>query len=207
MTRRDKIVFLLDNLADLVGPSLSAHGPGGGDGPGFPLSTSMADHPSVVELLYRLAQLRTTAPKHAQHLEAWYGCEYAVDAQAKTIRRRGKTVTVRHPDGTPVMEYRRYRPIPAWMRQVPLCHEPRCECRGLLPRTVCRGVAFVDVMFAGEPFIPRQLEEVAFGRRLKEPAGGQPLTIVYRSPGHEAEAVVRLRRGGSRENTLHIRNI
>ena len=152
MTRRAKIVFLLEHLNDCLGPSSSATREGAGDGPGFVLTSSMADHPSVVEIGRCLDVLSRAAPKHADHLQAYFCCNWYVQRIPKTAKRHGRIVRVMNRDGTPAYDFRRVRGLPAWLACVPLDRETG------EPRTVARGVDFISGLFTGEPFIPDQLD-------------------------------------------------
>ncbi len=155
MTRRQRIVFLLEHLPDVCGLSSTGTGQGDGDGPGFPLLTSMADHPSVIELGRCLRLLRRMCPNHARYLDAYYGAAWYVERTPKTVTKRGRRVRVLEPDGTQAYTLTRKRGLPGWLVRAPQDRETG------EPVMVARGVDFISCAFHGDPFIPGQLAEVA----------------------------------------------
>lgn len=152
MTRRERIVFLLDHLADCCGPGGSGAGPGDSDGTiGFALTSSMADHPSVIELGRCLELLRRMAPAHARDLEAYFGCGWHVERVPKTQQRKGRLVTVMNADGRAVTVDRLVRSLPGSLAAMAKDRETR------EPRTVARGIDFISGVFRGDVFVPAQL--------------------------------------------------
>jgi hypothetical protein len=156
MTRRERIVFLLEHLNDCLGPAGSASaGSGDGDGPGFVLTSSMAVHPSVVELRRCLRLLGRLAPNHREAVETWFCCNWYVKRVPKTVRRNGRVVRVLNRDGSQAFDMRRVRGLPPWLKACPVD-------RGTgEPRPVALGVDFICGVFRGEPFVPEQLREAA----------------------------------------------
>ena len=155
MTRRERIVFLLEHVRDLYGPGGSGDGVGAGEGPGFALLSSMAEHPSAQELGRCLQLLRRMAPNHARDLETYFACAWYVERVPKTTTRGGRRVVVREKDGSPSYVLRRVRGLPAWLECVPVDRETG------EPRTVARGVDFISGVFRGDPFVPEQLLKAA----------------------------------------------
>lgn len=163
MKRRDAIVFLLDHWADIHGPGTSDRDtttPDDGERLGIALTSSMAEHPSVVELARCRDLLRRTAKRHALHLDIYFGSGYMVRWQPKRSG-NGKTLTRLDDFGhrVPVLEPWRVRAIPEW-----LAREPKDVETGE-PMLVSRGIDFLSAAFRGEVFIPKPLEEAAGLRR------------------------------------------
>jgi hypothetical protein len=155
VTRRERIVFLLEHLNDVCGPGSSLGGSGGtGEGPGFVLTSAMAEHPSVVELGRCLAMLDRMAPRHGDAVRAWFCCHWYVERVPKTVRKGGRLVRLVNADGSQAVELRRVRGLPAWMTGQPV------EASGE-PRMVARGVDFIAGVFRGEPYVPEQLRQAA----------------------------------------------
>ena len=156
MTRRERIVFLLEHLNDCLGPAGSASaGSGDGDGPGFVLTSSMAVHPSVVELRRCLRLLGRLAPNHREAVESYFCCNWYVERVPKTVRRGNRVLQLRNADGSVATEPRRVRGLPPWLRACPV------DGGTGEPRPVALGVDFISGVFSGEPYIPEQLREAA----------------------------------------------
>jgi hypothetical protein len=156
VTRRERIVFLLEHLHDCCGPSSSAtHSGGLGDGPGFVLTSTMAEHPSVVELVRCLELMRRTVPRHAAAVVEWYACQWYVDHVPVTAKRRGRLVRLRDSDGRLATKPVRVPARPAWLRRQPLDRQTG------EPRMVSRGVDMLAGLYRGDPFIPQQLLDAA----------------------------------------------
>jgi len=152
VTRRERIVFLLEHLNDAWGPGSSLGGSAGdGEGPGFALTSSMADHPSVVELGRCLRMLGRLAPNHREAVETWFCCNWYVKRVPKTVRRNGRVVRVLNRDGSQAFDMRRVRGLPPWLRACPV------DGGTGEPRPVALGVDFISGVFRGEPYIPEQL--------------------------------------------------
>lgn len=155
--RRERIVFLLDHLGDCLGPGggLAATNAGSTDSIGFALTSTMADHPSVKELLRCLAVVEARFPRHYSHLWAYFGSGWMVEWVPK--RRAGKTLTRVDDFGrrVPVREPRRVRALPGWLRAEPVDRETG------EPRLVSRSVDVLAGLFRGEVFVPDQLREAA----------------------------------------------
>jgi hypothetical protein len=144
MSRRDRIVFLLDHWEDFFEQASS-----GGlvivddqtrrMSDDWTLLSSMSRHPSVVELGRCLELCRRMAKGHYNHLRAFYGSEWrTIDRPVKKRNAHGKLVD----DTARVRE----RVVPAWV----------------VMRMVERATDFVAGSFRGEPEIP-----VAWDRKLR----------------------------------------
>lgn len=152
MTRRERIVFLLEHLNDVLGPSSSAVGAGGeGDGPGFVLTSSMADHYSVVELCRCLDQLGRMGPYHREAVVTFFCANWYVRREPKRVKKGGRLVALRHADGSPVFDLRRERGLPPWLSACPVDRETGW------PRPVLLGVDVICGLFDGDPDVPKQL--------------------------------------------------
>lgn len=138
MTRRDRIIILLDHYRDYFEISCGGTGAGKDYGPQLP---RMANHTSVKELCRCLELLNRMAPAHYQHLKAYYTAEWRTAWAAKR-----KLVPFAQREGAHYDPKRRAyayrcRATPAWV----------------IPRMVELGVDFVASEFRGEPFIPDEL--------------------------------------------------
>lgn len=151
--RRERIVFLLDHWADIHGPGYSDKSTGQVDPLGHELTSSMADHPSVVELARCLTLLAQKLPRHHLHLSLYFGAFRVVQVPKRTGS--GKTLMRVDEFGhrVPVLEPRRVRSYPAWLDA-----EPQDAETGE-PRLVAHGVDMLSALFRGEVFIPNQLRE------------------------------------------------
>lgn len=143
MTKRERIILLLDHYEDFFRPAAGNPSVSAGDGAVL-LLPSMSRHPSVVELCRCLNLLADRGPVQYAHLKAFFTAEHRlVDAPVKRKAKKG-TVTV--------VERRRERVVPGWVRQ----------------QKVTRGVDFVAAAFRGEVFLPDQINpwkpEQQYGR-------------------------------------------
>lgn len=136
--RRAKIVELLDHWPEFFEPASSGTTATSTDGGGLPLLSSMAQHPSVVELGRCLVVLRAKVPRHYRHLFGYF------DAPWRTTDQPVKRKTV---GGRAVIETQRVRVrvVPAWV-----------EAR-MVDRSVDMLGGLWNVREAGEPELPRPL--------------------------------------------------
>ena len=117
--KRRLVEQLLDHWRDYFDPASNGQ-PSHGDGEplGIALLSSMARHPSVVELSRILELCRRMAPGHYKHLAGWYGAEWRV-VRALETDSRGRTKL--HPvTGRPLTDpdpkkMRRERVVPSWV--------------------------------------------------------------------------------------------
>lgn len=150
-------MFLLDHLEDCLGPGGAAGNHTNGEPLGFALTSSMADHPSVIELCRCLDVLRAKVPRHHLHLRIYFGSGWRVvwepkrSGNGKTVMRIDEVTGRRVPDTVP----RRVRAIPAW-----LAAERKDRETGE-PRLVAHAIDMVSALFRGEVYVPDQLRDAA----------------------------------------------
>lgn len=138
--RRRTIVVLLDHWPDLHSPASSGLTTMTGDGEGgLPLLSSMASHPSVVELGRCLEQLRQTGPRHYKHLRGHFDAEWRTVPKRKQKRlSSGRVVWELDPN-----DRTRERVLPDWLEL----------------RLVENGIDFLAGVFKGDPELPRALHD------------------------------------------------
>lgn len=138
--KRERIQFLLDRWDDIFAPSLPslmASGPVSGSASSMspkPLP-AMASHASVKELARCLEALLSASPGDYRHLKT-----YRCGAEYRQVR---AMIRVKLHSG-------RYDGIPGWKRE-------RLVPRWINAQRVERAEAFIERLFRGEVFIPREL--------------------------------------------------
>lgn len=132
VSKRDKIVYLLDHWDDIHDPSVTSPGGSPGDGSGVPLLPLVTRSPSVRELVRCLAILKTEACSQHDHLMAYHTAEWRVHRWSEQKRRKGGKLET-------VNRHERQRITPSWVRleKVRRAEERLCE------------------LFVGAVFIPR----------------------------------------------------
>jgi hypothetical protein len=99
VSKRDRIVYLLDHWDDIFSPPVSIGLFSAGGSSGSPHLSGMARHSSVVELVRCLAVLKLEEPRWHDHVKLFHCAEWKIRTWSTVVRRKGgKRETVVHRD-------------------------------------------------------------------------------------------------------------